>query len=44
MWKVVYVNKQDVGDKKTFGSRQDMNLGLLNSDQMLLPTELLELW
>ena len=30
--------------KKTLRSSQDSNLGLLNSSQMLLPTEPLELW
>ena len=30
--------------KKTLRSSQDSNLDLLNSGQMLLPTEALELW
>ena len=30
--------------KKTLRSSQDLNLGLLNAGQMLLPTEPLELW
>ena len=32
------------GKKKTWRSSQDSNLGPLNSGQMLLPTEPLELW
>ena len=31
-------------EKKTLRSSQDLNLGLLNAGQMLLPTEPLELW
>ena len=32
------------GEKRTLRSSQDSNLGPLNSGQMLLPTEPLELW
>ena len=38
--KVVFIAELFGGKKKTLRSSQDLNLGLLNAGQMLLPTEL----
>ena len=42
--KILYFAELFWRRKKTLKSEQDLNLGLLNSSQMLLPTESLELW
>ena len=41
--KDVFIAELFDGEKKTLRSSQDLNLGLLNAGQMLLPTEPLEL-
>ena len=42
--KILYFAELFWRRKKTLKSEQDLNPGLLNSSQMLLPTESLELW
>ena len=42
--KVCFICRVTDGKKKTLRSSQDSNLGPLNSSQMLLPTEPLQLW
>ena len=43
-WDIMSHHKTPFWWKNTLRSCQDLNLGLLNAGQMLLPTEPLELW